>query len=319
MKTTPEISVVIPLHNEEGNVKQLVASVTTTLDAIGETWELVLVNDGSTDETEAFLQEASRLDPRVRVVVLSRNFGHQAALCAGLDYSSGSAVVTMDADLQHPPELLKDLVRLWRSGYEVVFTVRKGDGGAGWLKRLTSRMFYGILHRLSRVDVRAGAADFRLLDRAVVECLRGFRERHLFYRGLVNWVGFRQTSLEYTAKSRYAGKSQYNVGKMLLLAEDALLSFSEIPLRLAIFAGLMAMLVVAAYVVHIAVLLALGKHVEPGWTSLMCVLLILGGTILLSLGVIGLYIGRIYDEVKRRPRYIVRRDFGFDRQIAARD
>jgi polyisoprenyl-phosphate glycosyltransferase len=319
METAPEISVVVPLYNEEKTAEQLVALVKSTLEEIGGAWELVLVSDGSTDRTDALLQEASRLDTRVKLVVLSRNFGQQAALCAGMDYARGKAVITMDADLQHPPQVLKEMVRLWRGGYEVVFTVRKGAAGAGWLKRLTSNLFYRVLRRLSRIDVRAGAADFRLLDRAVVECLGGFHERHLFYRGLVNWVGFRQIPLEYTATPRFAGKSKYTYKKMLSLAEDALLSFSELPLKLAIVAGSLAMLLVLAYAVHITVLFALGEHVEPGWTSLMCVLLIFGSTILLSLGVIGLYIGRIYEEVKRRPRYIVRRDFGFERPPEVRD
>jgi len=306
----PEVSIVVPFYNEEDSARQLISSLTALLEDMAVNWELLLVSDGSTDATELIISEASNRDERIKGIFLSRNFGHQAALCAGLDHASGRAVISMDADLQHPPEMIKEMVRLWKNGIPVVYTVRTEDSQVGLIKGLTSKIFYSMLRRLTSINVGVGSADFRLLDRRVVDALKECGEHHLFYRGLVRWIGFRQAALPYVARTRFGGKSKYTYAKMFSLAEDALLSFTDIPLTLAMVAGAFTLVFAIVYGVYIVFHIICGGQVQMGWTSLMFMLLLFGGTILFSLGIIGRYIGRIYDEVKRRPRYVVGRHLG---------
>ncbi|MFN8542850.1 MAG: glycosyltransferase family 2 protein [Candidatus Binatia bacterium] len=301
----PEISVVVPVLNEERAVAALYARVSAVLRGLVASYEFVFVDDGSTDRTPLVLAELSALDPAVSVVQLSRNFGHQAALLAGLDHACGRAVIMMDADLQHPPEILPEMVRRWREGYHVVYTIRREDPASGLFKRATRWLFYSLFRRMARVDMESDAADFRLLDARVVHALRQFRERFLFFRGLVGWVGFRRVAVDYVGQARVAGRSKYTVGRMLRLALDGLFSFSTLPLQLAIWLGLAVALVGAGYAGFALWAALVLRATVPGWTSLMIVVLLLGGVQLVVLGILGAYLGRAYEEVKGRPVYVV--------------
>jgi dolichol-phosphate mannosyltransferase len=307
----PEVSVIMPVFNEEAIVDALYRRVSATVAAIAESYELVFVDDGSSDGTAAALSQICEADRHVKAICLSRNFGHQAALMAGLDHVDGRAVVMMDGDLQHPPELIPELVERWRSGYDIVYTVRHGDQ-EGLVKRSTGRTFYALFRWVTRINLESGAADFRLLDRRVVDALHRFHERFLFFRGLVGWVGFRTVAVPYVAAARPVGASKYTLRRMTRLALDGLFSFSTLPLRLAIWCGLAVAIAGAAYAVF-ALHAALRLHsVVPGWTSLMVVVLLLGGVQLMIIGILGEYIGRVYEEVKGRPVYLVREVFGGD-------
>jgi len=304
----PEVSVVIPVCNEEAIIEALHLRVSGTLRAATDSYELVYVDDGSRDRTRDLLERICEVDPRVQAICLSRNFGHQAALLAGLDHARGRAVVMMDGDLQHPPELIPDLLERWRAGYDVVYTVRRTE--AGLLKRSTGRTFYAVFRWLTRINLESGAADFRLLDGRVVDALHRFRERFLFFRGLVGWMGFRTVAVPYDAAPRLAGDSKYTLRRMLRLALDGLFSFSVLPLRIAIWFGLLVALAGLAYAAF-ALYAALWLHsTVRGWTSLMIVLLLLGGVQLMIIGILGEYLGRVYEEVKGRPIYLVREQLG---------
>jgi len=300
-------SVVAPVFNEVGLVDEFHRRLREVMEALGEPWELVLVDDGSSDgSTERILALAER-DPHVRPVVFSRNFGHQLAITAGTDYSRGRAVVILDADLQDPPEVIPEFVAKWREGYEVVYGVRAVREGETWFKKVTASLFYRLISRITDVKIPLDTGDFRLLDRQVVEVLRGMRERHRFPRGLAAWVGFRQVGIPYRRAARTIGETKYPFRKMFRLALNAITSFSYFPLQIATFVGFFcAGLSILAIPIVIALRL-MGNQAFFGQATTLIAVLFLGGVQLISLGILGEYIGRLYDEAKGRPLYIVRK------------
>lgn len=306
------ISIVIPFLNEEANLRPLHARLTEVLSAESDSYELILVDDGSADRSIEVALDLHSRDQRVKVLQFSRNFGHQAALSAGLSHAAGDAVITMDADLQHPPELIPDLLRLWRQGFEVVFTCRQSTVDAGVVKRLTSRLFYAMFDRLSNVQLPRGAADFRLLDRRVVEAFRTLDERVLFLRGLVSWMGFRQTQIPFAAPARQAAETRYSALRMLKFAVDGITSFSSVPLYLSAALGGLISFAGFAYAGYAVWSHLFMNTTVPGWTSVLATILVLGGIQLMALGLLGVYLGRIYSEVKGRPRYLIRQSIGFE-------
>lgn len=306
-----EISVVVPVFNEEAVVEEFHRRATAVLKGLGD-YELIFVDDGSRDSTLAHLLKLRAADPRVKVLELSRNFGHQSALTAGLEAARGRACVAIDADLQDPPELIPELVKKWKEGFEVVYAVRTAREGETLFKRWTAVAFYRLLRALAGVDIPMNTGDYRLLDRGVVDALGKLPERNRFLRGLVSWVGYRQTGVPFERPARAAGETKYSLFKMVRLALDGITSFSRFPLRLVTlmgvvcFVGSMAVFGWALYVKYAA------DTGVQGWTSLMAVVLFLGGVQLLAVGVLGEYIARIFDESKARPLYLVRRGHGFD-------
>ncbi len=306
------ISIVVPVFNEQEALPQLYRRVSEVMKCVDRPFELIFVNDGSTDESLEIMLGFCQEDRNVKVLELSRNFGHQVAIAAGLDYARGDAVITMDSDLQHPPELIPELIKKWQEGYDVVYTCRQHTADTGPLKNITSRLFYTVINRLSEVNIPPGAADFRLLDRKAVEAFRALGERALFLRGLVSWVGYRQIAIPYEAHGRYGGKSKYPFIRMLRLAADGITSFSSIPLYLSAFIGMIISVLSFTYAAFALYARLFTDQVVPGWTSVMVAVLFLGGIHLITLGIQGAYLGRIYNEVKGRPRYLVHRTYGFD-------
>lgn len=303
-------SIVAPNFNEAPTIPEFYRQVREVMDSTGEPWELVLVDDGSTDGSTDIIRELARQDPRVRPVIFARNFGHQIAVTAGLDYSRGAAVVIIDSDLQDPPQVILDLIEKWRSGYEVVFAVRTEREGESWFKLATASLFYRLIYRITDVDIPLDTGDFRLLDRKVVNVLNQMRERHRFLRGMSVWVGFRQTGVSYKRAARFAGETKYPLKKMIKFASDAITSFSYLPLQLATYLGFIS---AGISIIAIPVVIAIrlwGPHNPDspllGQTTTLIAVLFLGGVQLISLGIIGEYIGRLYDESKARPLYIVR-------------
>jgi polyisoprenyl-phosphate glycosyltransferase len=308
----PTLSVVAPVFNEEVVLPELFRRVSTVLEGAGEDWEIVLVNDGSRDRSPEIMRELHAQDPRVKVVDFARNFGHQVAITAGADYARGDAVVIIDADLQDPPEVILQLLAKWREGYEVVYAVRSERKGETWFKEFTAKAFYRIIYRITDIDIPQDTGDFRLMDRKVVEALKGMREKHRFMRGLSVWVGFRQTGVTYARAERYAGETKYPLKKMLKFALDGITSFSYLPLQLATYVGFAAAGLAVLGILATIILRLSGSHAFLGQATTLVSVLFLGGVQLISLGIIGEYLGRIYDEVKGRPLYIVREAIGFD-------
>lgn len=302
----PDLSVVIPAFNEQENIAPLLRRTRTALARIIDHYELVIVDDGSGDGTASVTQREIHNDPRIRLLRLSRNFGHQAALYAGLQHARGQAVITLDADLQHPPELIPTLIERWQEGYDIVQTVRRTPADTNPLKRMSSRWFYRTLSRLTRFPVTPGAADFRLMSRAAVDAFLACGERCRFNRGLVQWIGFAQCEVPYDAEERHAGRSKYTLRTMLRLAGDAIFSFSSWPLRLAGLAGALVCLPAGLYLVYVLGIRLFTAQVVPGWSSILATVLILGGVNLIVLWILGEYVGRMYEEVKQRPIVIVR-------------
>ncbi|WP_116367344.1 glycosyltransferase family 2 protein [Parahaliea mediterranea] len=312
------ISIILPCFDEEA----VLPATLERLDALSIAqkdcdFEFIFIDDGSTDGTNNLLHAAARRDDRLRLITLSRNFGQQIATTAGIDLANGGAVVLMDCDLQDPPELVTQMIARWREGYDVVYGTRASREGESWFKRSTARGFNQVINRLSEVPIPADSGDFRLMSRKVVDVLKQMPERHRFLRGMVAWSGFRQTSLPYDRPGRLAGTTKYPLRKMLRLALDGLLSFSTKPLQASIFLGLLtAGLAVLGIFYALFMRLFTSAWVE-GWTALMIAILFIGGVQLVSLGIIGEYIGRIYAEVQRRPLYIVRDMVGFERHAEA--
>jgi len=304
----PELSFVLPAFNEAENVAAMTAMLRKAGERTGLSWEILWVDDGSTDGTDRALRALCERDPRVRTVRFSRNFGHMAALTAGMENARAvGAVVTLDADGQHPPAMIPRMVRLWQEGADVVQTVRTATAGEGSLKRITSRGFYAVLNYLSDLDLAEGAADFRLLDRQVVDALVALPERVRFVRGLVQWIGFRRVLLPYKAKARMAGRTKYSLGKMVQLSLNGITSFSIRPLRLSFFLGLAVLALATVYGAYVIVAHAIGVDLVKGWSSLLMSVLVLGGIQLVMLGILSEYLGRIYLEIKNRPLYVERR------------
>ena len=309
--SSPEVSAVVPVFNEQESLAELHRRVAAVLNGLGVSWELVLVNDGSRDKTPELLDELCTRDSRCRVIHLSRNFGHQAALAAGLDHARGRAVVVLDADLQDPPELLGPMVEAWRAGHEIVYARRTARHREPLLKRVYAWGFYRLLRRLTDVEIPTDTGDFCLMDRKVVDLLTAMPERNRYVRGLRAWVGFRQASVAYERPPRFAGDPKYTFRKSLGLAVSGVLSLSKSPLRLATWLGLVVSLASFVLAVWFVVQrLTVGFDVR-GWASTTVIILFLGGVQLLTIGVIGEYLGRIYDEVKQRPLYVVRARAGF--------
>jgi glycosyltransferase involved in cell wall biosynthesis len=313
----PLLSIVVPVYNEGAVVEEFYARTARVLDGLEVRWEIVAVNDGSGDDTLERLVALHRRDERVKVLDLSRNFGKEIALTAGLDHAGGDAVVPMDADLQDPPEVIPELVRRWRQGYDVVYATRQERLGESWLRRWTAGLFYRVLRRMARVDVPGDTGDFRLLARPVVDALRGCREHRRFMKGLFSWVGFRQVSVKYRRDARLAGRTKWNYRKLWNLAVEGITSFSAVPLQVASYLG---MITTACGLVAGGLLVGerfLGGRSADGDAALLAVVVFLGGVQLLSIGVLGEYVGRIYDETKQRPLYFVRQRLGVSADGAA--
>jgi len=310
------ISVISPVYNEAENLEELVARVTKALDSLGEEWEYVLVENGSHDASLEMLRAMHARDPRVRFVSLSRNFGHQGGILAGLNHARGDAVISLDADLQQPPELIPRLVDLWRKGFDVVYTTKAMSGGPRGLRAALSWAFYRVISAISHVRLSYGQSDFRLLDRRVVDVIVNIPERDKFLRGLVQWVGFRTTGVEYEVEPRRRGESKFSLRGYMAFAVNGILSFSNAPLRLFIYVGLVVSAgcgLYAAYAFSIGLLNFLGlvdMHLPPGWATLAVSVMFLNALQFLGIGILGEYVGRVFTQSKGRPEYIVREQAG---------
>ncbi|HDD62537.1 MAG TPA: glycosyltransferase [Chloroflexi bacterium] len=308
MNSKPTYTIIAPIYNEIDNIQALYTRVCEVMDSIGESWEFVMIDDGSSDGSTDAILELKKKDHKIVPVIFARNFGHQIAVTAGLDYSQGDAVVIIDADLQDPPEVILDLIQKWKDGYEVVYATRSKREGETWFKLFTASAFYRLIQRITDINLPMDTGDFRLLDRKVVDVMGGMREKHRFLRGMSVWVGFRQTGVEYERAERLAGETKYPIKKMFRLASDAITGFSYFPLQLATylgftFTGISFIAILALIISRLA-----GSQFLMGQAATLIVVLFLGGVQLLSLGMIGEYIGRLYDEAKGRPLYTVRGD-----------
>jgi polyisoprenyl-phosphate glycosyltransferase len=310
----PRLSIVIPLRDEQEVLPTLVERLTRVLEALDGDWEVILVDDGSTDGTYGLAVELHTRDPRFKVVRLSRGFGHQVALSAGLDLARGDAVITIDGDLQHPPEVIPELVARWSEGDEIVYAVMEERRGESRTKEWTAKLFYRLLGRLADIDVPTGAGDFRLVDRQALEAVRAMRESNRYLRGMFSWVGFRQSGVPYSSPPRPAGRSKYSGARMVRLATDAVIGFSNRPLRLGLNLGFLVSIASILFGLSAVISKLVGAFVVPGWTSVMILVGIVGGIQLIVLGVIGEYVSHIFDEVKRRPLYVVSRVHGLPEQ-----
>lgn len=306
MSTKPTYTIIAPIYNEIENIEVLHQRVSEVMDSTGEPWEFVMVDDGSSDGSTKAILDLKSKDEKIVPVIFARNFGHQIAVTAGLDHSKGEAVVIIDADLQDPPEVILDLIAKWKEGYEVVYAIRSKREGETWFKLFTAAAFYRTIQRITDVDLPMDTGDFRLLDRKVVQVMKGMREKHRFLRGMSVWVGFRQTGVEYERAERYAGETKYPLKKMFRLASDAITGFSYFPLKMATYFGFFtAGLSLLALLVAIILRLT-GFQLLQGQAVVIIIVLFLGGVQLISLGILGEYIGRLYDEARDRPLYILR-------------
>jgi len=313
------ISVVAPLYNEQENIDALFRRLLEVLEALNTSYEIVCVNDGSRDNTLKNLLEYHQRYPQIKVVNLSRNFGKDIAMSAGIDYSQGMAVIPIDADLQDPPELIAEMIEKWQQGYDVVYASRRVRIGESWLKRFTAEGFYQVINKLSRVPIPPNTGDFRLIDRRVVESIKKMPERQRFMKGIFAWVGYKQTSILFDREPRYQGQTKWNYWKLWDFAIDGITSFSFLPLKVWTYVGLIIALVSLVYASFLMLrTIILGIDV-PGYASLMVAVLFLGGIQLLTLGIIGEYIGRVYEEVKGRPLYLVRDCYGFENREQVTD
>ena len=303
---TPSISVVVPCFNEQDGIAECHGRISEVLRVLNISYEIVYVDDGSRDATLSSLARIHAADPHVTVIELSRNFGHQPAVTAGLEAATGQAVVIMDADLQDPPELIPAMLDKWAEGYEVIYGVRESRERESGLKRWTAKAFYRLINLLSEVQIPPDAGDFRLLDRKAVEAMKSMPERHRFLRGMCSWVGFRQCGIKYARAPRFAGSTKYPVRKMLNLALDAIASFSTLPLRLLAGLGLASAVLALAGIIYALVVRLFTHSWVAGWAISFIVLLFLGGLQMMSIGILGEYVGRIYSETKQRPLYIAR-------------
>lgn len=299
-------SIIAPIFNEQDNIPELHRRVSEVMNSTGEPWELLLVDDGSTDRSTEMIRELAKKDSHVRPVIFARNFGHQIAITAGWDFARGDAVVVIDADLQDPPELILEMAKKWREGYEVVFAVRAEREGESWFKLWTASLFYRLISRITDVKIPLDAGDFRLMDRKVVDVLKSMRERHRFPRGMSAWVGFKQVGVEYKRAARVAGETKYPFRKMFRLALNAITGFSYFPLQVATFFGFISAGFAILAIPVVVYLRASGSQAFFGQATTLIAVLFLGGVQLISLGILGEYIGRLYDEAKGRPLYIVR-------------
>jgi dolichol-phosphate mannosyltransferase len=301
-------SIVAPIYNELDNLPELYRRVHAVMSAARGTWELVLVDDGSTDGSTEAIRQLAKQDKHIRPVIFARNFGHQIAITAGWDHARGEAVVIIDADLQDPPEVIPELIAKWKEGYQVVYAVRAEREGETWFKRFTASLFYRIIYRITDVKIPLDTGDFRLMDRKVVDVLKTMRERHRFPRGMSAWVGFKQVGVPYKRAARHAGVTKYPFKKMLKLALNAITGFSYFPLQLATYFGFGSAALAIIAIPVVIVMRLMGSQFFAGQATTLIAVLFLGGVQLISLGVLGEYLGRVYDEAKGRPLYIVSED-----------
>lgn len=306
MSTKPVISVIAPVFNEEQIVEEFYRRMVAVLDGTGETWELIMINDGSSDGSPQKMRALAEKDSRVRVVSFARNFGHQCAVTAGMDHAQGNAVVVIDADLQDPPEVIPELIAKWREGFQVVYAVRAERLGESWFKKFTAKAFYRLIYRITDVNIPVDTGDFRLMDRRVVDAMNTMREHNRFIRGMTSWVGFRQTGVPYVRHERFAGKTKYPLRKMLRLALDAITGFSYFPLKITIYASLLLALIAVLAIPLVAILRLTGSHLQfQGQATTLVVVLLMSSFQLFFFFIMGQYVARIYDEVRQRPLYIV--------------
>lgn len=317
------ISIVTPVYNEEGNVVYFHDEVTKVMQTLDMDYEIIYVNDGSKDRTDELIHQLAAGDPHVRALTFARNFGHQIAITCGMDFAIGDAVITMDGDMQHPPELIPALLKYWHEGYDVVQTIRDATRDASWVKRTTSGGYYKFLNLISEVPVQPGGSDFRLMDRKAVLAFRRYREHARFIRGLIGAMGFRQKQLHFTAPPRFAGSSKFSPRKMWRLAVDGVFTCSTFPLRLGLYFGMASLFASGCVFLHVLYETFVSEDTTAGWPTIMACLLFFGGMQLLILGIIGEYLGRTYEETKRRPLYLLERGkpedlaHGLDDTVAA--
>ncbi len=301
----PTFSIIAPVFNEKDCLNTLVQRVGEVMDTTGKPWELVIVDDGSQDGSTDIIRRMAKEDKRVRAVIFARNFGHQIAVTAGMDYSRGDAVIIIDADLQDPPEVMLEMIQRWKEGYQVVYGVRSEREGETWFKKTTAALFYRMIASITDVKIPLDTGDFRLMDRSVVKVMNSMREKHRFLRGMSSWVGYRQIGVSYHRAARFAGETKYPLKKMLKLALNAVTSFSYFPLQLATYVGFISAGISIVAIPVVIIMRLTGSQAFFGQATTLLAVLFLGGVQLISLGILGEYIGRIYDEVKGRPLYIV--------------
>ncbi|WP_176584772.1 glycosyltransferase family 2 protein [Priestia megaterium] len=321
MSSIVKYSIVVPVYNEEEVIHETYRRLTEVMHSTKEAYELLFVNDGSRDRTAEIIKEYSEQDPAVVLLDFARNFGHQIAITAGMDYARGEAVVVIDADLQDPPELILEMIEKWKQGFDVVYAKRTKRKGETYFKKQTAAMFYRFLRAMTDIDIPLDTGDFRLLDRKVCNQMNSIQEKNRFVRGLVSWVGFKQTAVEYERDERLAGESKYPLKKMLKLSMDGITSFSYKPLKLASYAGVTLSGIGFIYLLVMLYLKLFTDSTITGWSSLIVIQLFFSGIILIILGMIGEYIGRIYDETKNRPLYIVREKYQLEprKEVSLRD
>lgn len=305
MENSPVFTIIAPIFNELENLPILYDRISKIMDKTGQSWELILVDDGSTDGSTDLIRSIAKKDERIRPVIFARNFGHQIAVTAGLDYSRGQAVVIIDADLQDPPEVVLQLIEKWQEGFEVVYAVRSEREGETFFKKVTASVFYRLIFRITDVKIPMDTGDFRLMDRKVVNVMNSMREHHRFLRGMSAWVGFKQVGVSYKRAARLAGETKYPFKKMLKLALTAITGFSYVPLQIATYVGFISAGISLIAIPVVILMRMLGSQQFTGQATTLIAVLFLGGVQLISLGILGEYIGRIYDEVKGRPLYIV--------------
>lgn len=306
-------SIVVPVYNEELVVYESYKRLKKVMDGLDVTYEIIFVNDGSRDKTASIIYEICEKDKNIRLIDFSRNFGHQVAITAGMDYAEGDAIVVIDADLQDPPEIIPKMIALWKNGYDVVYGKRIERKGDTLFKKITAKIFYRFLKRMTDVDIPVDTGDFRLIDRKVCDALKQVNERNRYIRGIISWLGFKQTGVEFTRDKRFAGETKYPLKKMLKFAFDAITSFSYKPLKLASYCGMTLSFFSFLYLLVVLYLRLFTDQTIQGWASTLAVNLFFNGIVLMILGIIGEYIGRIYDEAKGRPLYVVRQMKNFEK------
>ena len=310
------ISIVIPMYYEEKVAEECYKRLKSVMDTCGYEYELIFVNDGSRDGTLDILERIAENDKNIKVLSFSRNFGHQVAVTAGIDKAKGNAIIIIDADLQDPPELISEMLKLWEKGYEVVYAKRKRRKGESVFKRITARLFYIVLDKLSDTKIPLDTGDFRLIDAKVADELRRMREKNRFLRGMVSWIGFKQIPIEYEREERFAGETKYPLKKMIKLALDGIISFSSKPLKLSQYLGFFAVIcAMVIFIYSIAYRIVGGKNLVSGWASIMTTVAFLGGVQLIAIGILGEYIGRMYDESKDRPLYIIEKEININDKL----
>ena len=312
MRQSKSVSIVVPVFNEQDNLETFYVEIIKYMEPLDCKFDLLFIDDGSTDATPFILDRLVKEDPRVRAIIFARNYGHQRALTCGLDYAEGDAVITMDGDMQHPPELLPLLIAKWEEGFDVVQTIRVSTDGASWIKKFTSDMFYKMMNVISNVKVATGGSDFRLLDKKVVQSFRLFRERARFIRGMISSIGYKQTRVEFVAPKRFAGISKFSLGKMLHFALDGNTAYSKTPLRFAFYIGIIFGVLSLFLILYVVSIKLFTYNAVPGWATLSASIFLFGGLQLVGMGIIGEYVGRIFEEVKQRPLYLIQADLRND-------